>query len=455
MFLSSLSQYLDRYFALSASGSSIRTEILAGLTTFMAMSYVVIVNPSILAEAGMPPTSVMVATVLCAAFSTLLMGLWARLPVALAPGIGLNSFFVVSLCLGLGLSWQNALGLVFLCGLLLLLLSWSKIRTHIVTAIPPCLRAGLVAGIGLMITVIGLKNAQIIVASPVTLVTLGDLSAPSAWLSLVGLTVAVILMIRNIHGGILIGIIVTTVLAFLLGYVKPPPSWSAVFTPVWPDWPETFGALRLLPEAASLSSSEGLQHNLVSGLALGLFVLTLTVLFDNLGTLIGVCQQAKLTDPDGHIPNSGAAMVCNALGTLAGGVMGSSPITCYIESATGVAAGGRTGLSNVVVALLFLGTLFLVPLLSLVPPFATTPALILVGILMMQALRHIRFESLEESVPAALTLIMIPLTMNIAEGLGIGLIAVVLIRAMTGKARRIHPVTLLIAACFLLHFVLS
>lgn len=391
------------------------TEILAGITTFTAMVYILVVNPAILSVSGMPAEAVLAATIYSSALMTLSMAFFTNLPVALAPGMGLNAFFTYTLCLGVGMSWQAALGLVFYSGVLFLILTLTGVRKKILSLIPESVRHGLTVGIGLFITLIGLKNAGIVVAHPATLITLGNVKEPQTWVVLGGIILAGYLHLRRISAGLLLSILFISVFLFALG--KAPVPESIVSLP--PSLSPTFFQLDLM-----YFWQNPLQ---CLPLVLSLFLVDL---FDNLGTLLAVCSRARLVDEKGEIRNIDRALKADAFAAMAGACLGTSSVTSYIESAAGVEQGGRTGLTSVTVAICFLLSLFLAPLFLSIPLAATTPALVLVGFFMMSEITRVDFGKIETALPAFITMIMIPFTFSIAEGLALGLGTYFIFRAL-------------------------
>ncbi len=429
----------ERLFALSARGTSVRTEILAGVTTFLTMAYIVLVNPAILGEAGMPVASVAAATCFAAAFASILMGLVANVPLALAPGMGLNAYFTYTVVLQMGVPWPVALGCVFLSGVVFLVLTLAGIRQLIVAAIPPHLFAAVAGGIGLFIGFIGLKNAGIIVANPATLVALGDLRAPGAALALTGLFIIGALSIRKIGGAMLIGIVATTLIGWATGQVtfRPEPYSLAALTGT---------AFKL--DLAGVFSIGG--HGV--GLIEVIFVFLFVDLFDNLGTLVAVTKRAGLVDAAGRIPRLNRILFADAAATMAGAVAGTSTVTSYVESAAGVQAGGRTGLTAIVTGLLFLIAMFAAPYAQLIPLAATAPALIIVGGLMLMPLAEVDWDDPFAAIPAFLTVAMIPLTFSIANGLAFGLTAHALFKLLRGGLDRTDWFLMILALLFVVRF---
>ena len=415
---------LERLFRLKANGTAVRTEVLAGFTTFLTMAYIILVNPSILAEAGMPAAGAAAATCLAAAFGSILMGMVSNYPIAMAPGMGLNAYFTYTVVQGMGLPWQTALGCVFLSGVAFLLLTVSGVRRMIVGAIPRDLFAAIAAGIGLFIAFIGLRSAGLIVASPATTVALGDLTTPSAGLAVFGLAVIGALLVWRIRAAMLVGILATTALAWILGLVavKPVPYSVAELTST---------AFKLDVPAALGLGGGGLTLALVEILFVFLFV----DLFDNVGTLVAVTKRAGLVDAAGDIPRLNRVLAADSAATMAGAVAGTTTTVSYIESAAGVAAGGRTGLTAVVVGLLFLVAMLFAPFAQAIPAAATAPALILVGAMMMAPLVESDWTDPMVAIPGFLTLIGIPLTFSIANGLAFGIIAYAVLKLARGQAR--------------------
>ncbi len=432
---------LDRYFALSQRGTSARTEVLAGITTFLTMAYIVLVNPAILGSTGMPVASVAAATCFAAAFASILMGLTANVPLALAPGMGLNAYFAFTVVGQMGVPWPIALGCVFLSGVAFLILTLTGVRQLIVAVIPTYLFAAVAGGIGLFIGFIGLKNAGIVGANPATFVALGDLKAPGAALALLGLLVIGTLSVWNVRGAMLIGIVATTIVGWLTGMVtvKPEPySLDAL----------TGTAFQLdLPGVFGLTGSHGL------GLLEILFVFLFVDLFDNIGTLVAVTKRAGLMDAAGKIPGLNRILMTDAVATIVGSMAGTSTVTSYVESAAGVQAGGRTGLTAVVTGILFLATMFVAPYAQLVPLAATAPALIIVGGLMLVPLTEVEWEDPMSAIPAFLTVAMIPLTFSIANGLAFGITAHAALKALRGTATRKDWFLFLLAGLFVVRFV--
>lgn len=432
---------LERLFGLKAQGTDVRTEVLAGVTTFMTMAYIVVVNPAILGEAGMPVAAVAAATCLAAGFGSILMGLIANYPLALAPGMGLNAYFTYTVVKGMGVPWEVALGCVFLSGVAFLVLTLVGVRQMIVAAIPKPLFSAVAAGVGLFIAFIGLKEAGIIVASPATTVALGDLTTPTAAVAILGLVLIAVLQAWRVKGAILIGILLAAAAGWALGLAKIAPGTSS---------------LADLTATAFKMDVAGAFH-LQGGMALAMleivFVFLFVDLFDNVGTLVAVTKKAGLQAPDGSIPRLNRILLADSAATMVGAAAGTSTVVSYIESASGVTAGGRTGLTAVVVGLLFLVTLFFAPLVQAIPAAATAPALILVGALMVGSLVDVDWADPTVAIPAFLTLITIPLTFSIANGLAFGITSYAVLRLLTGKITKADWLLLVLAALFVIRFV--
>ena len=411
-----------------------KQELLGGLTTFITMAYIVVVNPQILAQAGMPAEGVVFATCLSAAVATLVMGLYANYPIALAPGMSLNAYFTYSVCLAMHIPWRTALAVVFFSGVLFLILTVTRVREQIVNGMPDCLKHSTAAGIGMFIAFIGLRNAKLVVANSATFVGLGSFASKEVQTACFGLALTLVLMARKIHGAILLGIIGTAVLGMLRGISS---------------WPSTFFSM---PHP----SSTFLQLDFRGALHLGfleiLFAFLFVDLFDNVGTLVGVCEQAGFVK-DGKIPRVGRILLADSVGTIFGSLTGTSTVTSYIESAAGVAAGARTGLSNLAIAGLFLLAMFCSPLAAAIPAYATAPALILVGVLMSQSLAQVRWQDLSEAVPAFITMLATPLAFSIATGLSLGLIFYTLVKLAVGKIGEINALVWILTVLFILRYV--
>jgi AGZA family xanthine/uracil permease-like MFS transporter len=428
-------QSLARYFEFEQLGTNWRTEILAGVTTFVTMAYIVLVNPAILADAGVPLSAVTAATCLSAAFGSILMGIVARYPIALAPGMGLNAYFAYTVCIKMHVPWQTALGAVFISGVVFLALTGAGIRQMVLRAIPHELHAAVAGGIGLFIAFIGFQRAGLVVRDPATLVGLGDIRNPTAYLALIGLVVMTALEIKKVRGSILIGVLAVTGLAWAMGTVH---------------WTPTPGGLAALTQTAFKLDIRGA---LGKGILEIIFVFFFVDLFDNLGTLVAVTKRAGLVAPDHSIPRLNRILFADATATIVGSLTGTSTVTSYVESTAGVAAGGRSGITAIVTGLLFLGAIGFAPFIGIVPQAATAPALILVGSLMAATITEIPWADPLVAVPAFLTLITIPLTYSIANGLGFGIITWALLHLLTGKVRRQDWLLYILAAMFLARFI--
>lgn len=433
--------FVERFFKVREKGSTVRTELLAGMTTFIAMAYILFVNPNILADAGIPKEAAIASTIWIAALASLAMGIFANYPVALAPGMGLNAFFAYYVCGVLGLHWTVALGAVFFSGVLFLILTVGGIRQAIINAVPRDLKYAISVGIGLFIAFIGLKGTGLIVENSATYVSLGHVTAPTTLLSLFGLLLTAALMARNVHGSILIGIFVTTILAMILGMTPAPKGITDIVSTSLPHMGETFGQLDLA----------GAWHY---GLVSIIFTFTVVELFDNMGTLIGLTTKAKMVRPDGHIENIDKALTTDAVGTMVSAMFGTSTVTSYIESAAGIAAGGRTGLTAVAAGVLFLAALLFTPLIGLVPAFATAPALILVGALLMSEVGKIDFSDFTNALPVFLTIIMMPLTSSIANGFAFGFISYTVMKLCAGQYKKVSWIMYFVSIAFLINLAL-
>lgn len=424
---------LERLFQLQVHNTTVRTEVLAGITTFLTMSYIIFVNPEILSSTGMDRNAVFVATCLAAAIGTLVMALVANWPIGMAPGMGLNAFFAFTIVGAMGYTWQQALGAVFISGAIFMILTISGIRSWLIRGIPRSLQSAIAAGIGLFLAIIALGSSQIVVGNSATKVALGDLTAAPALFAILGFFIIAALDAMRIRGAILVGILVVTVLSMFTGHntfqgvVSAPPSIAPTFFQL-----DIMGALHT-----------GFVHIIL--------VLVLVEVFDATGTLIGVAKRAQLI-PEGKPNRLGRALFADSTAIIAGSALGTSSTTAYVESASGVQTGGRTGLTALTVAVLFLLSLFLAPLAGSVPAYATAPALLYVASLMLREIAEIEWAEVTEAVPAALTAIMMPFTYSIANGLAFGFISYVALKLMSGKFRDIHPATLLVAILFVIKF---
>ncbi|EAQ6136572.1 NCS2 family permease [Salmonella enterica] len=426
---------LERVFKLREHGTTARTEVIAGFTTFLTMVYIVFVNPQILGVAGMDTSAVFVTTCLIAAFGSILMGLFANLPVALAPAMGLNAFFAFVVVQAMGLPWQVGMGAIFWGAVGLLLLTIFRVRYWMIANIPVSLRVGITSGIGLFIGMMGLKNAGVIVANPETLVSIGNLTSHSVLLGVLGFFIIAILASRNIHAAVLVSIIVTTLLGWMMGDVH------------------YNGIVSAPPSVTSVVGHVDLAGSFNLGLAGVIFSFMLVNLFDSSGTLIGVTDKAGLADEKGKFPRMKQALFVDSISSVTGAFVGTSSVTAYIESSSGVSVGGRTGLTAVVVGILFLLVIFLSPLAGMVPPYAAAGALIYVGVLMTSSLARVNWQDLTESVPAFITAIMMPFSFSITEGIALGFISYCVMKIGTGRLRDLSPCVVIVALLFVLKIV--
>lgn len=426
---------LERVFKLREHGTTARTEVIAGFTTFLTMVYIVFVNPQILGVAGMDTSAVFVTTCLIAAFGSILMGLFANLPVALAPAMGLNAFFAFVVVQAMGLPWQVGMGAIFWGAVGLLLLTIFRVRYWMIANIPVSLRVGITSGIGLFIGMMGLKNAGVIVANPETLVSIGNLTSHSVLLGVLGFFIIAILASRNIHAAVLVSIIVTTLLGWMMGDVH------------------YNGIVSAPPSVTSVVGHVDLAGSFNLGLAGVIFSFMLVNLFDSSGTLIGVTDKAGLADEKGKFPRMKQALFVDSISSVTGAFVGTSSVTAYIELSSGVSVGGRTGLTAVVVGILFLLVIFLSPLAGMVPPYAAAGALIYVGVLMTSSLARVNWQDLTESVPAFITAVMMPFSFSITEGIALGFISYCVMKIGTGRLRDLSPCVVIVALLFVLKIV--
>jgi AGZA family xanthine/uracil permease-like MFS transporter len=425
---------LDSYFGLSAHNTNMRTEAIAGVTTFLTMAYIIFVNPAILAKAGMDQGAVFVATCLAAAISTAIMGLYANYPFALAPGMGLNAFFAFTLVLTWKYTWQQALAAVFCSGILFLLISIFKVREYVINAIPHNMKMAVAAGIGLFLAIIGLQSAGIVADHPATLITMGNMTQPAAILALFGFVLIAALNYRKILGGTLIGIIVLALIGIPLGLAK-------------------FGGVISMPPSISptlfaLDFSRAMELTFL----IAVFSLLFVDLFDTAGTLIGVSHRGGFLDKDGRLERMPQALISDSTATVVGSLLGTSNTTSYIESASGVDAGGRTGLTAVVVALLFLLALFFSPLAGMIPAYATAAALLYVAVVMAKGLADVDWKDMTEYAPAVVTALTMPFTYSIAAGIGLGFLTYVVLKVLAGKGKEVGPAVWILAILFAVYF---
>ncbi|TDX50970.1 NCS2 family permease [Orenia marismortui] len=429
---------LEDFFELSKHNTTLKKEVIAGLTTFMTMAYIIFVNPNILNQAGMPFDSVMIATAMAAAFATLCMALLTNYPFALTPGLGLSAYFTYSVVLGMGFSWQEALGAVFISGIIFILLTFTKVRQVIINSMPETLKLSVSAGIGLFIAFIGMQNSGIVVNHGATLVTLGDLTEPATILAIVGLIITGILMAKDIKGSILIGIIAVTILAISLGVTDMPTSIMKV--PDFSVW-------------SKIAFEADIIGVLEKGILTVIFAFLFVDLFDTAATLVGLSQQAGFLDDDGNLPKVDKALLSDSLGTIAGSMMGTPTVTTCIESAAGIAQGGKTGLTGVVVAFCFVLSIFFSPIISIVPSVATAPALIIVGLMMMKNVVNLEWTNIAESLPAFVTIIAMPFTYSIANGISLGFILYPIVKLFHGEGKDVHWIVYLLGILFIVKFI--
>jgi len=422
---------LERYFAFAEHQTTWRIEILSGITTFVTMAYIIFVNPSILSETGMPIGAVTIATCLCAAFGSIMMGVLANLPLALAPGMGLNAYFTYTVVKGMGVPWQTALGAVFLSGILFLLLTLTGLRQQLVAAIPQELHAAVAGGIGLFIAFIGLRNSGIIVPSAATTVTLGNLHNPATALACLGVVIIAILQALRVKASMLIGVLATMAIGIAFHQVS------------WHPTPVHLGDLAATAGKLDIRGALGLHALEI------IFVFLFVDLFDNIGTLVAVTERAGLIRPDGTIPKLNRIFFADATSTVAGSLLGTSTVTSYIESAAGVATGGRTGVTAITTGILFFLALFIAPVIGAIPAFATAPALILVGALMVGCVGQISWDEPRIAIPAFLTIVTIPLTYSIATGLSLGIVSFAILELATGRGSRKNWMLYVLAVLFL------
>ncbi|MCM3410293.1 NCS2 family permease [Metabacillus litoralis] len=433
--------FLEKVFKLSERGTNTKTEILAGLTTFMTVSYIIFVNPLILSEAGIPKEAALAATIFSTVFCTLLMALWANFPVVVGPGMGLNAFFTYTVVIGQGLSWQTGLGAVFISGVCFFILSVTGVREKLVDGVPKTLKSAIGVGIGLFVAFIGLKNAGIIVANEANYVGLGSITSTGPLLAIIGLVISAILMALRVKGALIISIIITAIISMIMGFSPIPHSMTEVASLSIPTISETF-----------------MQMDIKGAIAYGIisviFSFTIVELFDSLATLISLSKKANLVDANGKIPNLNRALTADAIGTMVSAMFGSTALNTYVENATGIAEGGRTGLKAFVVAILFLLGLLFAPLINIIPSVATAPTLIIIGALMLSEIKNIDFEDFTNVVPAFLTIIMMPLTYSIAEGLAFGFISYTLLKLVTGKRKELHWIMYFVSIAFIINFIM-
>jgi AGZA family xanthine/uracil permease-like MFS transporter len=429
---------LEKIFRLKQNGTDTRTEVIAGITTFMTMAYILAVNPLILSNAGMDRDAVFTATAISSFIAIAVMALYANLPIALAPGMGLNAFFAYTVVMQMGYSWEMALTAVFIEGIIFILLTFFKVREAIINSIPMNLKHAISVGIGLYIALIGFSNAGIVVRNEATLVSLGDLSDPAALLALMGIIIIGILLVFRLKGALVTGIVITALVGIPLGITQLPSD----------------GLISLPPSLAPVFFKFDFSKIFTADMLAVVFTFLFVDIFDTVGTLVGVCSKANLLDSQGNIPRVRQALFADAVGTAAGAMLGTSTVTSYIESAAGVSEGGKTGLTSLVVGVLFLAALFFSPLFLMVPSAATAPALVLVGLFMISPIQKINLEDYSESLPVFLTIIIMPLAYSISEGIAFGMLSYVLIKVFTGKWKEISIVMYILAVFFMIKHLL-
>lgn len=433
---------LEKVFKLSERGTNARTEIIAGITSFLAMSYIIIVNPMILADAGIPHEAALAATIYASVFCTLLFALWVNYPVAIAPGMGLNAFFTYTVVIGEGLTWQTALGAVFISGLVFFILTVTGIRTKIVEGVPAPLKSAIGVGIGLFIAFIGFQNAGLVVTDESTVVSLGDVTKAGPLIAIIGVIIAGFLMAKNIKGGLLITIATTTIIAMIGGAAAVPKGIGDIISFKLPSMSETFMQMDIMGAVGY-------------GVIAVIFSFTIVELFDNLATLIGLTKKAGLTDKDGNIQDLDKALQADSFGTMASATFGSTALNAYVENATGISEGGRTGLTSLTVGVLFLVSLLFAPLIGFIPSMATAPILIIVGALMLTEIANIKFDDYTNVIPVFLTIVMMPLTYSIATGLAFGFVTYTALKMLTGRFKEIHWIVYFISIAFIIHFIVG
>ncbi len=430
---------LERTFKLKENGTNVKTEVIAGITTFMTMAYILIVNPQTLSKAGMDVGGVFTATAVSAVIATLVMAFYANYPFVLAPGMGLNAFFAYSVVIGMGYTWEFALTAVFLEGIIFILLSFFNVREAIVKAIPMSLKNAVSVGIGLFIAFIGLVNAGIVKPGGAIL-ELGDMTSAKVLVAVVGIVITGILLTKKVKGALLIGILASTIVSLPLGVTT---------------LPEGLKFFSLPPSLSTVAFKLDFSNIFTLDMIVILFTFLFVDMFDTIGTLIGVASKAEMLDENGDLPKVKEALLADAIGTTVGALLGTSTVTTYVESASGVAEGGRTGLTALSAAGMFAISLFLAPLFIMIPATATAPALILVGLFMLSPIKKIDFDDYTEAIPAFLTIIMMPLAYSIAEGIAFGMISYVLLKLLTGKAKQVSPVMFVLALIFILKFIIT
>ena len=425
----------EKYFKLKENGTNMRTEVIAGITTFLTMAYILAVNPSILSVTGMDANALFTSTAIAAIIGTLIMALWAKLPFALAPGMGLNAFFAFSVVLGMGYSWQFALTAVLIEGIIFILLTVFNVREAIVDAIPKSVKTAISAGIGLFIAFIGLQNAGVVVKNDATLVHLGDITTGSALLAMIGLVITSVLIVKKIKGDLLIGIILTALIGIPMGITQ------------------INGIVSTPPSIAPIFFQFEFTNILTFDMLIVVFTFLFVDIFDTLGTLVGVSTKANMLDKNGNVPNIKKAFMADALGTTFGAMLGTSTVTTYVESAAGVSEGGRTGMTSLITAICFAVALFFAPVFLAIPGAATAPALILVGLFMIAPIKELDFNDYSESIPAFICILAMPLTYSIAEGITLGVLSYVFINALAGNFKKLSIGMYILAVLFILKYI--
>lgn len=426
---------LKQYFQFKERNTNYTTEIIAGITTFLTMAYIVILNPSVLSKTGMDFDGIFFATIIASVVGCLIMGIFANYPIAIAPSLATNAYFAFVVVISMGIPWQEALGAVFISALIFLLLSLTSFRQAVINSIPSSMKEGISAGIGLFISFVGLQNAHIVVASPSTLVTLGNLTDPVTYMSLLGLFISVVLIINNVRGALFLGMIIISIISFFFGYISLP---DTIFNT--PEFGKTFMQMDVMG---------AISHNLFTII----FTFFIVTLFDTTGTMLGIAKQAGLMKND-KFPNVQSAFLADSIASLVGAIFGTSPTSSYIESSSGVASGGRTGFSNIIVALLFILMLFAAPIAKVLAdvPAVTAPALIIVGFYMMSSLSRIDWNDMQEAFPAFLIFLLMPLSYSITDAVGIGIITYCLIKIFCGKFKQVHPLLYAFMLLFIIQF---
>lgn len=428
--------HLKQYFQSKERNTNYTTEIIAGITTFLTMAYIIILNPSVLSKTGMDFDGVFFATIIASVVGCLFMGIFANYPIAIAPSLATNAYFAFVVVISMGIPWQEALGAVFISALIFLLLSLTSFRQAVINSIPSSMKEGISAGIGLFISFVGLQNAHIIVASPSTLVTLGNLTDPITYMSLLGLFISVVLIINNVRGALFLGMIIISIISFFFGYISLP---DTIFNT--PEFGNTFMQMDIMG---------AISHNLFTII----FTFFIVTLFDTTGTMLGIAKQAGLMK-NNTFPNVQSAFLADSIASLVGAIFGTSPTSPYVESSSGVASGGRTGFSNIIVALLFILMLFAAPIAKVLAevPAVTAPALIIVGFYMMSSLSRIDWNDMQEAFPAFLIFLLMPLSYSITDAVGIGIITYCLIKIFCGKFKQVHPLLYAFMLLFIIQFV--